>query len=77
MSRVFVDENLMTWEAYSSGGRFGLPQQPKIVFNCLSDPQVRARFVVHDGTEVDAEEAVHDVPEERLKEMLRDSRELD
>lgn len=77
MSRVFVDDSLMSWEAYSSGGRFGLPQDPKIIFHCLSDPQVRARFVIHDGTEADAEETVHDVPEERLKEMLRESQELD
>ncbi|HEX2093456.1 MAG TPA: hypothetical protein VHG28_13710 [Longimicrobiaceae bacterium] len=77
MSRVFVDDDLLTWEAYASGGRFGLAEQPKIIFHCLSDPQLRARFIVHQGDEADAEETVHDVPEERLKEMLKSSRELD
>ncbi|HEV2149182.1 MAG TPA: hypothetical protein VGR37_17375 [Longimicrobiaceae bacterium] len=77
MSRVFVDDDLLTWEAYASGGRFGLPEHPRIVFHCLSDPAVRARFVVHEGDEADAEETVHEVPEDRLKEMLKGSRELD
>ena len=77
MSRVFVDDDLLTWEAYSSGGDFGLARDPKIVFHCLSDPQRRPRFVVHEGDEADAEEAVHRAEEEELKEMLRASRDLD
>lgn len=76
MSRVFVDENLLTWEAYASGGPHGLAERPKIIFHCLSDPHMRARFVVHGGDEADAEEVVHDVPEDRLKEMLRAAEEL-
>ena len=45
MSRTFVDENLHTWEVFPSGGRFGLPERPKIVFLCLSDlsPASRGR----------------------------------
>ncbi len=77
MSRVFVDDDLLTWEAYASGGKFGLPEHPKIIFHCLSDPQLRARFVVHEGDEAGAEEEVHQVPEERLKEMLKGATELD
>ncbi|HEX2191129.1 MAG TPA: hypothetical protein VHG51_19630 [Longimicrobiaceae bacterium] len=77
MSRVFVDDDLLTWEAYASSGRFGLAERPRIVFHCLSDPAIRARFVVHAGDEADAEEAVHEVPEERLKAMLKESRELE
>lgn len=77
MSRVFVDDNLLTWEAYASGGKYGLPERPKIVFHCLSDPHMRARFVVHQGDEADAEEMVHDLDEEQLKEMLQGAEELD
>ena len=77
MSRVFVDDDLLTWEAYASGGKFGFPERPKIIFHCLSDPQLRARFVVHEGDEAAAEEEVHQVPEERLKEMLKGAAELD
>jgi len=77
MSRVFVDDNLLTWEAYASGGKFGLAEGARIVFHCLSNPSVRARFVVHEGDQASAEEAVHEVPEEQLKTLLADSRELD
>lgn len=77
MSRVFTDENLLTWEVYASGGKWGLPDRPKIVFQCLSDPDRRARFVHHEGDEADAEEAVHEAREDRLREMLRTSSELD
>lgn len=77
MSRVFVDDNLLTWEAYASTGNFGLPDHAKIVFHCLSDPHLRARYVTHESDEADAEELVHDVPEERLKAMLAGATELD
>lgn len=77
MSRVFTDADLLTWEAYASGGKYGLPERPKIVFNCLSQPGSRARFVVSEGDEADAEEAVHRMPEDRLRELLAASRALD
>ena len=77
MSRVFTDENLLTWEVYASGGKYGLPDRPKVIFQCLSDPDRRARFVVLQGDEADAEEWVHEAPEDRLRETLGTSRELD
>lgn len=77
MSRVFTDQDLLTWEAYPSGGKFGLAQRPKVIFHCLSHPDRRARYVVLEGDEADAEELVADTPDDRLREMLRGSRELD
>lgn len=80
MSRTFVDENLHTWEVFPSGGRFGLPEQPKIVFLCLSDqsPASRGRYVVlTDGDEATAEDAIVDFPDSRLRELLGESRALD
>lgn len=77
MSRVFVDDDLLTWEAYASTGRFGLAERPRIVFHCLSDPGVRARFVIHSGDEANAEETVHQVPEDHLKQMLKESQALE
>ena len=77
MSRVFTDEGLLTWEVYASGGNFGLPTRPKVVFNCLSEMSRRARYVVVQGTEADAEEMVHESADERLRDMLRASKELE
>jgi hypothetical protein len=76
MSRIFTDPDLMTWEAFSSGGPHGLPEQPKIVFNCLSDPHRRARFTTRDGHSSEAEEVVLRASEQELREMLAVSQEL-
>jgi hypothetical protein len=78
MSATFTDEELITWEAYASGGAFGLPQRPKVVFNCLSDPARRPRYVEFSGgDEADAEQLVHSYDEPTLRQMLRESKELE
>ena len=77
MSHTFTDENLMTWEAFASSGRFGLAVRPSIVFNCLSDPTVRPRYVERPGDESDAEEQVIEYDEEQLRELLNESKPLD
>lgn len=76
MSREFVDEDLETWEVYASGGEYGLPREPKIVFFCRSRPSVRGRYVRHPGDNAAAAALVRQAPEERLREMLRASAEL-
>lgn len=77
MSRLFTDESLLTWEAYPSGGPFGLPDKPKIVFHCLSDPQRRARYIQHEGDDADAQRAVRELSDRELVELLERTRELD
>jgi len=73
MSRVFTDPDLVTWEAYSSSGQWGLPEQPKIVFNCLSDPNRKPRFVIHDGHSGSAQESVGNASDDQLRRMLSKS----
>lgn len=77
MSQTFTDENLLTWEAFASGGRFGLSIRPKVIFHCMSDPSLRARFVEVQGDEADAEELIHDSQTSRLRELLKESKELE
>lgn len=77
MSRVFTDRNLLSWEAFATGGRFGLPERAKIVFNCLTHQDERARFVIYRGHSAEAEEAVAEMPHTDLLELLASSRELD
>jgi hypothetical protein len=76
MSRVFTDPDLVTWEAYASSGQWGLPEQPKIVFNCLSDPDRRARFVIHDGHSGGAQESLSNASDDQLRKLLRESQAL-
>lgn len=77
MSQTFTDENLLTWEAFASGGRFGLSIRPKVIFHCVSDRSMRARFVELQGDEADAEDMIHDCSVDQLRQMLAQSKELD
>ena len=77
MSRLFTDADLRTWETYLSAGKFGLPDRPKIIFNCLSEQDRRARYVYFEGGQAHGDQAVAEMAEDRLKEMLARSQELD
>jgi hypothetical protein len=76
VSRKFQDENFLVWEAYPSASRFGFSDQPNIVFNCLTDRFVRARFVPFEGDEADAERAIVGATPAELLELLHRSREM-
>lgn len=77
MSRTIVDDDLQAWDVFASGGPFGLPQKPKIVFHCVSDPERRARYVHHDGDNSTAQKAVREHSNGDLREILRESVELE
>jgi hypothetical protein len=77
MSHTFTDENLLTWEAFASTGHFGLAIEPRIVFNCLSDPLLTPRYVERPGDESAAEEQVHEFSDDKLRDLLRGSRPLE
>ncbi|HEX6037223.1 hypothetical protein [Longimicrobium sp.] len=77
MSQTFTDDNLLTWEAFASGGRFGLSVRPRVIFHCLSDRSIPARVVQVQGDEADAEELIHESQVERLRQLLRESNELE
>ncbi|MQA90056.1 MAG: hypothetical protein GEU90_07465 [Gemmatimonas sp.] len=77
MSRIFSDGDLLSWETYSSGGAFGLPDRSKVIFHCLSDPDRRARYVEHEGDSADAERDLEGLSDVALRELLDQSIELD
>lgn len=76
MSRVFSDHDLLTWEAYPTGGAYGLPRQAKIVLHCLSERTRRSRFVVHNGDDADAAGLLQDASTDELLDLLGRSRPL-
>ena len=77
MSQTFTDEDLLTWEVFASGGRFGLAIRPRVIFHCVSDQSRPPRFIEVPGDEADAEELVHESEVDRLRQMLANSKELD
>ena len=76
MSRTFLDDDLRQWEAYPSGGRYGLADGAYIIFHCLSDPAERARRVRHEGSNAEAGERVLALPDEELRVKLKEAEEL-
>ncbi|MGH7483051.1 MAG: hypothetical protein ACRELV_12925 [Longimicrobiales bacterium] len=76
MSRTFLDDGLMQWEAFASTGDYGFPARSRLVFLCLSDPGRRARYVSHAGDKADTERVLQDASPAELAELLRNAREL-
>ncbi|HEX6559507.1 MAG TPA: hypothetical protein VF021_08590 [Longimicrobiales bacterium] len=77
MRNTFVDANLLVWEVFPSGGDFGFPQDPQIVFNCLSNRMLRPRFVKHQGDEAEAARFVQNASTQQLRTLFETSSELD
>lgn len=76
MSRQFIDSDLLTWEVHASTGRFSLPDQGRLVFLCATEPQRRPRTTRVEGDLVDSEAAVESLPDDELRRLLADSREI-
>lgn len=76
MSRKFQDENFLVWEVYPSASRFGLADRPSLIFNCLTDRQLRPRILGFDGDEAGAERSIDGATREDLLTLLHRSREI-
>lgn len=71
LSREFMDESMIRWEAYVSGGHPGTPAAARIYFVCLDDPFERPRYVEHEsGAVAEATRDLAGMSEERLVELL-------
>ena len=71
--RCCQEKRRRIWEAYSTGGRFGFPDKPFIVFNCLTDPTLRARSIEIGGFEADAERKVQESSKAELLALFEKS----
>jgi hypothetical protein len=74
--RTFQDRNFLVWEVYPSGGRHGFSDNPHIIFNCLTQRDIRPRFMDGGTTEADAERRVVEASPEQLIAMLEQAREI-
>ena len=70
MSREFQDDNFVLWEAFASTGKFGFPDGPLVVFNCLTDRTVRPRYVRLAGDEADAQRKLEKASDADLVGLL-------
>lgn len=78
MRRTFLDEDLLEWEAYVSGGQPNTPLAARIFFVCLTDPFERPRWVRHESGDVAAAERELDgLSDQELLAMLAEARPLE
>ena len=52
LSRTFLDEGMVRWEAYVSGGQPNTPHAARIYFVCLEDPFAPPRWLPHESRSV-------------------------
>ena len=76
MSRTIQDPGLQLWEVYATSGRAGFPEHARMVFQCLSEPGRRARFLEREGDKSDVENEVTSLPPADLVRLLEQSEEL-
>lgn len=74
--RTFQDRNFLVWEAYPSGGRHGASENPNIIFHCLTQRDIRPRFMETVDAEGGAERRLTGASPDELLQMLEASREL-
>ena len=74
--RTFQDRNFLVWEVYPSGGAHGFSDNPHVVFNCLTQKQLRPRFADLGTDEADAQRRVVEASDAELLTMLEGSAEL-
>ena len=74
LSRQFMDEALIRWEAYVSGGQPTTAAAARIYFVCLDDPHERPRWVNHDsGSVAEASRALAGMSEDQLVGLLAEA----
>jgi hypothetical protein len=74
MAREFMDDDMMRWEAYVSGGQPDGPKAARIYFLGLDSPLARARYVPHESRSVaTAERELRAMSDDDLRELLQAS----
>jgi hypothetical protein len=74
--RTFQDHNFLVWEVYPSGGRHGFSDNPHLIFHCLTQRDIRSRFMESGGDEASAERIITDSSPDELLAMLERAREI-
>ena len=74
LSRQFLDDSLLEWEAYVSAGQPDTPSTARIYFVCLNDAFKRPRWVNHDSPDVaEAHRTLAGLTDEQLVGLLQEA----
>ncbi len=70
MARTIVDDDLRSWEAFASTGRYGFAPGSRLIFSCTTDPDERPRAYVVRGDKSDAESLLAGASRAELTELF-------
>ena len=76
LNRPSQDRNLLVWDAFASTGEQGFSNDPHIVFQCSSVPELRPRFVAVTGDEGTAQALLLNASNEEVVALFDRSEEL-
>jgi hypothetical protein len=76
MTRTFQDKNFLVWEVFPSGGRHGYSSNPHLIFHCLTQRDIRPRYLDGGSREADAERRLAEASNAELLEMLERAQEI-
>lgn len=72
MTRIFIDDDLMRWEAYGTSGDYGFgDENSRIIFHCLSDPDQPPRVHGFKSGEADIERRVNEADPAELLALFK------
>jgi hypothetical protein len=74
--RTFQDRNFLVWEVYPSGGRHGFSEHPNIIFHCLTQRDIRSRYMEAGADEAAAGRRIAEASPDELLHMLEAAREI-
>jgi hypothetical protein len=74
--RTFQDRNFLVWEVYPSAGRHGFSTNPHIIFHCLTQRDIRGRYLELGESEADAERRIAEAAPAALLDLLEQAKEL-
>lgn len=78
MRRTFLDDEMLEWEAYVSGGQPGEAESARIYFVCLTDPFKRPRWIPEGSGDVAlAHRRLRERTDEELSRLLTEATPLD
>jgi hypothetical protein len=76
MSRKFQDRDFLVWEVYPTGNRHGFPDDASVIFNCLTQPDIRPRFASLGGDEADLQRRITESSDAELLALLEQARDI-
>lgn len=75
-TRTLQDRDFLVWEVYATGGRHADARNPQVVFHCLTQRDIRPRWLELGEDEADAQRRIAEARPAELLELLESARDI-